>query len=75
METFRGERHYWPSRLSLLLSVYQMRCLALQAAYLIAQIVAAITIWQFVTDGGGPTETQVKVQPRTGSTETPNAPD
>ncbi|UOB15403.1 DUF6185 family protein [Streptomyces sp. HP-A2021] len=63
LETFRGERRYWPSRLSLLLSVYQMRYLALQAAYLIAQIVAAITIWQFVTDGGGPTETPVKFQP------------
>lgn len=63
LETFRSERRYWPSRLSLLLSVYQMRYLALQAAYLIAQIVAAITIWQFVTDSGGPTETPVKFQP------------
>ncbi|MGC0372531.1 DUF6185 family protein [Streptomyces sp. SAI-229] len=63
LETFRGERRYWPSQLSLLLSVYQMRYLALQAAYLIAQIVAAITIWQFVTDSGGPTENPVKFQP------------
>ncbi|GAA4890403.1 DUF6185 family protein [Streptomyces coeruleoprunus] len=63
LETFRGERRYWPSRLSLLLSVYQMRYLALQTAYLIAQVVAAITIWQFVTDAGGPGEPPVKFQP------------
>lgn len=63
LETCRGEPRYWPSRLSLLPSVYQMRYLALQAAYRIAQIVAAITIWQFVIDGGGPTETPAKFQP------------
>ncbi|MBM9617633.1 DUF6185 family protein [Streptomyces zhihengii] len=63
VETFRSERRYWPSRLSLLLSVYQLRYLALQAAYLIAQVVAAITIWQFVTDGGGPVEGPAKLLP------------
>ncbi|NBE55313.1 hypothetical protein GUY60_28575 [Streptomyces sp. YC537] len=46
-DTFRGERRYWQSRLGLLLSIYQMRYYSLQVAYLIAQVIAMITIWEF----------------------------
>nr|ATE50868.1 membrane protein [Actinoplanes tsinanensis] len=49
-DTFRGERRYWQSRLGLLLSIYQMRYYSLQAAYLIAQVVAMITIWEFFAE-------------------------
>ncbi|MFJ9430580.1 DUF6185 family protein [Streptomyces sp. NPDC101490] len=49
-DTFRTERRYWQSRMGLLLSVYQMRYYSLQFAYLIAQIVAMISIWQFLAD-------------------------
>ncbi|MET9433165.1 DUF6185 family protein [Streptomyces sp. NPDC006551] len=50
LDTFQGERRYWQSRLGLLLSVYQMRYYSLQLAYLIAQIVAMITVWEFLTE-------------------------
>ncbi|MBV1936755.1 hypothetical protein KUF83_09295 [Streptomyces sp. BV286] len=50
LDTFRGERRYWQSRLGLLLSVYQMRYYSLQVAYLVAQIIAMITIWQFFAE-------------------------
>ncbi|MFD9007041.1 DUF6185 family protein [Streptomyces sp. NPDC059582] len=56
LDTFRGERRYWQSRLGLLLSVYQMRYFSLQMAYLLAQLVAVFTLWQFFTDAGGPPE-------------------
>ncbi|MFI6894902.1 DUF6185 family protein [Streptomyces sp. NPDC050256] len=56
LHVFRGERRYWQSRLGLLLSVYQMRYFSLQAAYLLAQLVALFTLWQFFTEGGGPPE-------------------
>ena len=49
-DTFRTERRYWQSRLGLLLSVYQMRYYSLQFAYLIAQIIAMISIWKFLAD-------------------------
>ncbi|MFE2015196.1 DUF6185 family protein [Streptomyces sp. NPDC059491] len=49
-DTFRGERRYWQSRLGLLLSVYQMRYYSLQLAYLVAQLVAMISIWQFIAE-------------------------
>ncbi|QDY77291.1 hypothetical protein FQU76_13060 [Streptomyces qinzhouensis] len=49
-DTFRGERRYWQSRLGLLLSIYQMRYYSLQAAYLIAQVIAMIAIWEFFTE-------------------------
>ncbi|MEE4595515.1 DUF6185 family protein [Streptomyces sp. DSM 41524] len=54
LETFRGERRYWQSRLGLLLSVYQMRYFSLQMAYLLAQLIAMFTLWQFFADAGGP---------------------
>lgn len=47
LDTFAGERRYWQSRLGLLLSVYQMRYYSLQVAYLVGQIIAIISIWQF----------------------------
>ncbi|MFD3944105.1 DUF6185 family protein [Streptomyces sp. NPDC058579] len=50
LDTFQGERRYWQSRLGLLLSVYQMRYYSLQMAYLIAQLVAMITIWEFFVE-------------------------
>lgn len=50
LDTFAGERRYWQSRLGLLLSVYQMRYYSLQVAYLIGQIIAIITIWQFFAE-------------------------
>ncbi|MFJ5264313.1 DUF6185 family protein [Streptomyces sp. NPDC088387] len=58
LDTFGGERRYWQSRFGLLLSVYQMRYYSLQVAYLIGQVIAIITIWQFFAEpdslpGGG----------------------
>ncbi|WP_327717781.1 DUF6185 family protein [Streptomyces sp. NBC_00490] len=50
LDTFRGERRYWQSRLGLLLSIYQMRYYSLQVAYLIGQLIAVITIWQFFAE-------------------------
>lgn len=50
LETFQGERRYWQSRLGLLLSVYQMRYYSLQVAYLIAQVLAMIAIWEFFAE-------------------------
>lgn len=49
-DTFGGERRYWQSRMGLLLSVYQMRYYSLQVAYLVAQVIAMITIWQFFAE-------------------------
>lgn len=49
-DTFGSERRYWQSRLGLLLSVYQMRYYSLQVAYLIGQMIAIITIWQFFAE-------------------------
>ncbi len=56
LDTFQGERRYWQSRFGLLLSIYQMRYFSLQMAYLIAQLIAFLTLWQFFTDSGGPPE-------------------
>ncbi|MEU0738263.1 DUF6185 family protein [Streptomyces sp. NPDC006134] len=50
LDTFQGERRYWQTRLGLLLSVYQMRYYSLQVAYLIAQVIAVISIWQFFAE-------------------------
>ncbi|MFE7439434.1 DUF6185 family protein [Streptomyces chartreusis] len=50
LDTFQGERRYWQSRLGLLLSVYQMRYYSLQIAYLVAQVIAVISIWQFFAE-------------------------
>ncbi|MEU6878616.1 DUF6185 family protein [Streptomyces sp. NPDC046712] len=46
IDTFRQERHYWPTRTGLLLSLYQMRTASAQVALFVAQVVALVTIWQ-----------------------------
>ncbi|MFE9177100.1 DUF6185 family protein [Streptomyces sp. NPDC007126] len=46
IDTFRGERRYWPTTASLLLSVYQWRTASVQVAFLVGQVVALVTIWQ-----------------------------
>ncbi|MEV8230359.1 DUF6185 family protein [Streptomyces sp. NPDC079167] len=56
LSTFQGERRYWQSRFGLLLSIYQMRYFSLQMAYLFAQLIAFLTLWQFFTGSGGPPE-------------------
>ncbi|QNS08423.1 DUF6185 family protein [Streptomyces xanthii] len=61
LNTFRGERRYWQSRLGLLLSIYQIRYFSLQVAYLLAQLLALLTLWQFFTDGGGPPDRDSQV--------------
>lgn len=45
MATFKGERQLWPTHLSLLLSIYQMRTLSMQGAFLIGQLALAAEIW------------------------------
>ncbi|MFF5701236.1 DUF6185 family protein [Streptomyces sp. NPDC012794] len=46
METFSEERRFWPSRLGLLLSVYQLRGLSTQVAYLAAQLAIVVSVWR-----------------------------
>ncbi|MEU4658273.1 DUF6185 family protein [Streptomyces sp. NPDC023723] len=46
IDTFRGERRYWPTRAGLLLSLYQWRTASVQMAFLVGQLVALVTIWQ-----------------------------
>ncbi|MEU1820300.1 DUF6185 family protein, partial [Streptomyces roseifaciens] len=43
--TFSEERQFWPTRFGLLSSVYQLRGLSAQIAYLLAQVSVAIGIW------------------------------
>ncbi|MDN3023362.1 DUF6185 family protein [Streptomyces sp. S.PB5] len=50
LDIFREERRYWQSRLGLLLSIYQLRYYSLQVAYVLGQVIAVITIWQFFAD-------------------------
>ncbi|MFD8980245.1 DUF6185 family protein [Streptomyces sp. NPDC059564] len=45
METFSEERRFWPSGLGLLLSVYQLRGLSAQVAYLAAQLAIVVGVW------------------------------
>ncbi|WP_308402972.1 DUF6185 family protein [Streptomyces sp. Tu102] len=54
LDTFRAERVFWPSRTQLLLSVYQMRFFSLQIAWVLAQLVALVTLWQFFTSADVP---------------------
>ncbi|MGW3204564.1 DUF6185 family protein [Streptomyces sp. NPDC001135] len=49
--TFRQERQYWPRRFALLLSIYQLRGISTQGAWLLAQIGAAVAIFQKLTSG------------------------
>jgi hypothetical protein len=55
MATFSGERKFWPTRLGLLLSIYQLRGMSAQIAYLVAQVGIAASIWsQLAARGGDP---------------------
>ncbi|MCX5381589.1 DUF6185 family protein [Streptomyces sp. NBC_00091] len=45
MATFSEERKFWPTRLGLLLSVYQLRGLSTQVAYLLVQLGAVVAVW------------------------------
>ncbi|MFD8996290.1 DUF6185 family protein [Streptomyces abikoensis] len=47
LDTFRSERRLWPSRIQLLLSIYQMRSFSAQIAYVLVQLVAVLTILRF----------------------------
>ncbi|WP_181803481.1 DUF6185 family protein [Streptomyces shenzhenensis] len=49
MATFQGEQELWPSRMALLLSIYQMRGLSTQIAWLLVQVVAVVGIWHQLT--------------------------
>lgn len=53
VETFQSERRYWPSNMSLVAYVYQMRVASV--AFFLAQILALATIWKTIREGG-PTE-------------------
>lgn len=53
LETFSGERPYWHSRLSLLRSIYQIRYISVQLAWILAQAAAIATILQYLADNGG----------------------
>ncbi|WP_190086516.1 DUF6185 family protein [Streptomyces longisporoflavus] len=53
LETFGGERPYWRSRLSLLRSIYQIRYISIQMAWILAQAAAIATILQYLADNGG----------------------
>ncbi|WP_326655036.1 MULTISPECIES: DUF6185 family protein [unclassified Streptomyces] len=61
IDTFRRERHYWPTRAGLLLSLYQLRTASVHIAFFVAQLVALVTIWQQLK---GNTPTVVLETPR-----------
>ncbi|WP_086566273.1 DUF6185 family protein [Streptomyces alboverticillatus] len=46
-DTFRSERRFWPNRVGLLLSIYQIRGFSAQVAYILMQLVAVLTILKF----------------------------
>ncbi|MEV8535686.1 DUF6185 family protein [Streptomyces sp. NPDC051211] len=55
MATFSRERQFWPTRFGLLLSIYQMRGISAQIAYVLVQLVAAAAIWhELASRVGGP---------------------
>ncbi|WP_414166707.1 DUF6185 family protein [Streptoverticillium reticulum] len=49
-DTFRSERRFWPNRVGLLLSVYQIRSFSAQIAYVLAQVVAVLAVLKFFTE-------------------------
>ncbi|MER7181644.1 DUF6185 family protein [Streptomyces hyaluromycini] len=51
LATFRREQELWPSRLALLLSIYQVRGFSTQLAWLFAQLAAAASIWHQLARG------------------------
>ncbi|MGW5609532.1 DUF6185 family protein [Streptomyces sp. NPDC003753] len=50
-ETFSEERQLWPTRFGLLLSIYQLRGLSAQIAYILAQVSAAVGLWLQLAGG------------------------
>ncbi|WP_405652178.1 DUF6185 family protein [Streptomyces sp. NBC_00019] len=46
IDTFRHEGIYWPTKASLLLSIYQLRTASVQLAFFVAQMVALVGVWQ-----------------------------
>ncbi|MFF4835491.1 DUF6185 family protein [Streptomyces sp. NPDC001315] len=51
MATFSEERLFWPTRYGLLLSIYQMRGVSTQVAYLLTQVTAAVLLWRQLSGG------------------------
>ncbi|MFD0353380.1 DUF6185 family protein [Streptomyces sp. NPDC127110] len=51
MATFSEERKFWPSNVGLLLSVYQLRGLSTQVAYLAAQLAIVVGVWRSLAGG------------------------
>ncbi|MEV5240095.1 DUF6185 family protein [Streptomyces cinnamoneus] len=50
-DTFRSERRFWPNRIGLLLSIYQIRSFSAQVAYILMQLIAVLTILKFFAGG------------------------
>ncbi|MFF4695808.1 DUF6185 family protein [Streptomyces chattanoogensis] len=50
VQTFQSERRYWPTSASLVVYVYQMKVAS--AAFFLAQILALVTIWKALREGG-----------------------
>ncbi|MEU3776181.1 DUF6185 family protein [Streptomyces sp. NPDC032472] len=50
IQTFQSERRYWPTNMSLVAYVYQMRIASV--AFFLAQILALATIWKTIREGG-----------------------
>ncbi|MFF5706435.1 DUF6185 family protein [Streptomyces sp. NPDC012794] len=50
VQTFQSERRYWPTSAGLVAYVYQMRFASL--AFCLAQLVAVVTIWKTLREGG-----------------------
>ncbi|MEU1409729.1 DUF6185 family protein [Streptomyces sp. NPDC005728] len=51
MATFSEERLFWPTRYGLLLSIYQVRGVSAQVAYLLTQVTAAVLLWRQLSGG------------------------
>ncbi|POX57973.1 hypothetical protein C3492_40450 [Streptomyces sp. Ru62] len=49
LATFRRERKYWPSGFALLLSIHQLRGLSVGVTWILAQLVAVVTIFKSLT--------------------------
>ncbi|MEU6866439.1 DUF6185 family protein [Streptomyces sp. NPDC046876] len=50
IQTFQSERRYWPTNMSLVAYVYQMRIASV--AFFLAQVLALATIWKTIREGG-----------------------
>jgi len=65
IDTFRQEGIYWPTKASLLLSIYQLRTASVQLAFFVAQVVALVGVWQQLKGN----EPMVLIQPGSGGTD------